>query len=197
MKNSIVSFKNLESANRHYNSNRFPDRSGPSTSASDTLSLSTSGARFFSTAYDPYCKPPEYFQQRNPNSFYGGNYQDPYRQSTMNCSPQQQYHSASSHDQSFRGIDPNSPSNCTRRLPKKKKRSGRGKKNSEEADEDVRLKENGEWDADFHFFGVKSPTSKTVRASELLESTKLWSMSAIIFFRLIFRLIKCSTKNHD
>lgn len=104
----------------------------------------------------------------------------------MNCSPQQQYHSGSSHEQSFRDIDPNSPASYSRRQPKKKKRSGRGKKNSEEEDEDVQLKENGEWDADFHLFGVKSPTSKTVRASELLETTKLWSTSPNIFCALFF-----------
>lgn len=58
-------------------------------------------------------------------------------------------------------------------MPKKKKRNGRGKKTAEMPDEDVQVKENGEWDADYHFFGIKSPRSKTVRASELPDAPTL------------------------
>lgn len=85
----------------------------------------------------------------------------------MSSLPQQRSQSGSSQE------DSSSMNGNNRRLPKKKTRGGRAKKKHEEADEDVEVKENGEWDADYHLFGIKSPKSKTIRASDLTETTNL------------------------
>lgn len=160
-KTHFLSIDILEPASRSYNSNSFPGKSGPSTQSPEKSSCSTSGARFFGTSYDPVRKPADHFYQRSSNSFYGGNYQDAYQPP------------AATQNQSHRESESNFQSAHQQRMQKKKKRSGRGKKQQEEVDEEVQLKENGEWDADYHLFGLKSPRSRTVRSSELPETTKL------------------------
>lgn len=162
-KTHFLSFDILESASRSYNSNSFPGQSGSSVRSPEKSSCSTSGARFFGTSvpYDPFCKPVDHLFQRPSNSFYGGSYQDAFQPP------------AKTQDQYQRDSEFNSQSAHQQRMQKKKKRSGRGKKHHEEVDEEVQVKENGEWDADYHLFGLKSPRSRTVRSSELPETTKL------------------------
>lgn len=166
-----------ESANRNFNSNHFSSRPGTSASHSETFSFSTSGTRSYpstSNHYDAYSQPIGNFYPRAPNTFYGGNYRETYQHpEVMDCSSSHQYQHQHQSIQAQYVPDKKSNAGHSRQLPKKKKRSGRGKKNTEEIDEDVHVKENGEWDADFHFFGVESPRSRTIRASELQETTKL------------------------
>lgn len=62
----------------------------------------------------------------------------------------------------------NGSGDCRQRFPKKKNRSGRGKKNVDDGgdDDNVRVKANGEWDADFYFFGEVSAGSRAVEVND-------------------------------